>query len=62
MSELMQVLGRTERRGNDVAVVFDRHYATTPDELWNACTGPERLARWFAPWSALHELYAAAAP
>ena len=49
MSELTQVLGRIERDGDVVAVVFDRHYATTPDDLWQACTDPERLARWFAP-------------
>jgi uncharacterized protein YndB with AHSA1/START domain len=49
MSELMQVLGRIERDGDDVAVVFDRHYATTAPDLWAACTEPDRLARWFAP-------------
>lgn len=51
MSELTQVLGRIEQDGDDVAVVFDRHYATTPADLWQACTEPERLARWFAPVS-----------
>ena len=51
MSELTQVLGRIERDGDEVAVVFDRHYATSPDDLWQACTDPERLARWFAPVS-----------
>ena len=51
MSELTGVLGRIERDGDGVAVVFDRHYATTPDDLWQACTDPERLARWFAPVS-----------
>ena len=49
MSELTQVLGRIERDGEEVAVVFDRHYATSPDDLWRACTEPDRLARWFAP-------------
>ena len=51
MSELTQVLGRIERAGDDVAVVFDRHYDTSPADLWQACTDPERLARWFAPVS-----------
>jgi len=51
MGELTQVLGRIEREGDTVAVVFDRHYPTTPDDLWQACTDPERLARWFAPVS-----------
>ena len=49
MGELTQVLGRIERDGDTVAVVFDRHYATTPADLWQACTEPERLERWFAP-------------
>jgi uncharacterized protein YndB with AHSA1/START domain len=51
MSELKQVLGRIERSGDVVAVVFDRRYATTVDDLWRACTDPARLARWFAPVS-----------
>jgi uncharacterized protein YndB with AHSA1/START domain len=51
MSELIQVLGRVERVGDEVAAVFDRHYDTSPDDLWEACTEPERLARWFAPVS-----------
>ncbi|GAA2496293.1 SRPBCC family protein [Terrabacter carboxydivorans] len=51
MSELEQVLGRIERVGESVAVVFDRGYATSPGDLWEACTHPERLARWFAPVS-----------
>ena len=49
MSGMTSVLGRIERVGDDVAVVFDRHYATSPDDLWQACADPERLARWFAP-------------
>ncbi|HET7799789.1 MAG TPA: SRPBCC family protein [Humibacillus xanthopallidus] len=43
------MLGRIERDGDVVAAVFERHYATSPDDLWQACTDPERLARWFAP-------------
>jgi uncharacterized protein YndB with AHSA1/START domain len=51
MSELTQVLGRIERAADGVTVVFDRHYATGRDDLWQACTDPGRLARWFAPVS-----------
>ncbi len=47
--QLTQVLGRIEREPDEVAVVFDRHYATSPADLWQACTEPGRLARWFAP-------------
>ncbi len=49
MSELTQVLGRIERDGERRAAVFERSYATPRDDLWQACTDPERLARWFAP-------------
>jgi hypothetical protein len=34
MNELLQVLGRIERSDDAVAVVFERHYATTVDDLW----------------------------
>jgi uncharacterized protein YndB with AHSA1/START domain len=51
MTELTRVLGRIEQAGDTVTVVFDRHYATTPADLWQACTDPARLARWFAPVS-----------
>jgi uncharacterized protein YndB with AHSA1/START domain len=37
---------RHDRSGR--AVRFERHYATNVDDLWSACTEPERLARWFA--------------
>ena len=49
MGELTEVLGRIERDGDEVAAVFERHYPTSPEDLWQACTEPERLARWFAP-------------
>ena len=32
-------------------VTFDRLYRTSPADLWEACTDPDRLARWFAPVS-----------
>lgn len=35
--------------GTEAVVTFDRSYATTPDDLWDAVTTPERLERWFAP-------------
>ncbi|RHA41574.1 SRPBCC family protein [Cellulomonas rhizosphaerae] len=31
------------------AVLFERRYATTADDLWEAVTSPERLARWLGP-------------
>jgi len=41
--------GVLRRRDGLPAVRFDRHYATTPDDLWSAITDPERLARWLMP-------------
>lgn len=49
MSELTHVLGRIEQTGEHVAVLFDRRYPTSQEDLWQACTDPERLGRWFAP-------------
>ena len=31
------------------AVTLGRTYQTTPEDLWDALTNPERLSRWFAP-------------
>ena len=33
------------------AVVLGRRYDVGADEVWGACTDPERLARWFLPVS-----------
>lgn len=35
--------------GDHAEVRFTKDYATTPADLWDAVTTPERLARWFAP-------------
>ncbi len=41
-----------EREGKPVRnVTLERSYDTTPDDLWDAMTNPERLSRWFAPVS-----------
>ncbi|WP_323100777.1 SRPBCC family protein [Intrasporangium sp. YIM S08009] len=58
MSEITHVLGRIEKDAPEggVAVVLDRRYATDAADLWQACTDPDRLARWFARVSGdLHE-------
>jgi len=49
MSDLTQVLGRIERAGAGGVALFDRAYPTSAEDLWQACTDPDRLARWFAP-------------
>jgi len=39
-----------ERDGRPVkVVVMARTYPTSPDDLWDAVTNPERLPRWFSP-------------
>lgn len=41
-----------EREGKPArSVTLERSYDTTPDDLWDAMTDPERLPRWFAPVS-----------
>ncbi len=41
-----------ERSGSATRVAsISQRYATTPDDLWDALTSPDRLPRWFAPVS-----------
>lgn len=35
--------------GEIVRVVVERSYPTTPDDLWEAITDPDRVRRWFMP-------------
>src|SRR5258708_32256275 len=35
--------------GEARVAVFTRTYETTIDDLWQACTDPERLKRWYVP-------------
>jgi uncharacterized protein YndB with AHSA1/START domain len=35
--------------GEARVAVFTRTYETTIDDLWDACTDPERLKRWYVP-------------
>ncbi len=51
MADVREMLGRIDRTGEQVVAVFDRHYDTSPSDLWEACTDPVRLGRWFAPVS-----------
>jgi len=47
-----RTVSELEREGKPVRnVTLERTYDTTPDDLWDAMTNPERLARWFAPVS-----------
>ena len=42
--------GRRETRGSGEAVVFDRRFSTTIDEVWASVTESDRLQRWVGVW------------
>ena len=42
---------RTLEAGEARTVQLTCLYDTTPDDLWDACTNPDRIARWFLPIS-----------
>jgi uncharacterized protein YndB with AHSA1/START domain len=46
-----QVGSRTLEAGEARTIVVSRVYDTPPDDLWDACTNPDRLPRWFLPIS-----------
>lgn len=37
--------------GTRKTVVLRRHYDADPEDVWQACTDPDRLTRWFLPVS-----------
>jgi len=43
-------LGTVTRRGERFDLSFERTYATTPEDVWDAVTDRDRLARWMAPY------------
>jgi uncharacterized protein YndB with AHSA1/START domain len=42
---------RTLAAGQARTVTIARIYPTPPEDLWDACTNPERISRWFLPVS-----------
>ena len=40
---------RTIPAGDARVAVFTRTYSTSIEDLWDACTNPERLRRWYVP-------------
>ena len=46
-----QVGSRTLEAGEARSVTIARVYRTAPEDLWDACTNPERIPRWFMPVS-----------
>lgn len=46
-----QVRARAVEAGEGRAAILTRTYATDLEDLWDACTNPERIPRWFLPVS-----------
>jgi uncharacterized protein YndB with AHSA1/START domain len=46
-----EVGSRTLSAGEARTLTVSRVYETAPEDLWDACTNPERLPRWFLPIS-----------
>ena len=42
---------RTLEAGEARTLTVSRVYETPPEDLWDACTNPERISRWFLPIS-----------
>ncbi|MGI5131837.1 SRPBCC family protein [Pseudonocardia sp. CA-107938] len=50
VSDVRRTLGtRTLEAGEAKVATISRAYPTTVDDLWDACTNPRRLPRWFLP-------------
>ncbi|MDN5858347.1 MAG: SRPBCC family protein [Pseudonocardia sp.] len=50
VSEVRRTIGtRTLEAGEAKVATITRTYPTTVDDLWDACTDPERIPRWFLP-------------
>ena len=50
VNDTRRTLGtRTLEAGEATVATISRVYPTTVEDLWNACTDPERLPRWFLP-------------
>ena len=52
ISAVQRQLGtRVLEAGVARVLTMSQSYATTPDDLWNACTNADRIKRWFLPVS-----------
>lgn len=47
--EINRVIRKITTSGKSQLVVLERTFDTDATDLWNACTSPQRLARWFEP-------------
>ena len=46
-----QVVSRATGEGETRTVILTRAYPTGLADMWDACTNPERILRWFLPVS-----------
>jgi uncharacterized protein YndB with AHSA1/START domain len=51
MKDLIEELNEMRRSVDGHVVELRRTYAAPPDAVWDACTNPERIPRWFLPLS-----------
>jgi uncharacterized protein YndB with AHSA1/START domain len=54
MSEFSEVIGKAHREVSEAtraSVLIRREYAASVEDVWSACTEPDRLRRWFLPVS-----------
>ncbi len=51
ITELDAIRRRVHAPGDDLAVRLERRYPSDVEEVWDALTDPERIARWFLPVS-----------
>ena len=51
MKEIDAIRRSVRRDDENVTVTIDRSYPTSAEDVWEAITAPERIARWFAPIS-----------
>lgn len=49
IAELDAIRRRTHAPGDDLAVRLERRYPADAEDVWDALTDPERIARWFLP-------------
>ncbi len=49
IAELDAIRRRVHAPGDDLAVRLERRYPADVEDVWDALTDPERIARWFLP-------------
>ncbi|GGA54658.1 ATPase [Pseudoclavibacter endophyticus] len=47
--EINEVIRKITSSGESHQVILERAFGTGAADLWNACTNPQRLSRWFEP-------------